>query len=174
MVVEHSIEQAKENVTLYFIIGFSSCKIQLSRDYKLTTGKGATLAEGKDAVMFAYVLSCIHDALLANELLVERDIGLKVVNLPWVNRVDIKGLRKAIEPYNLVFVLENHRSAGALAEHIFDLLSASRNQPLARRHLERFAVEGWPVCGSPQEVLKFHKLDGASLAEHVFEYIDIL
>lgn len=172
MVVEYSVEQAKENVALRFIIGPSPRKIQLPKDYKLTLGKGVALAEGEDAIMFAYGPVMLHEALLASELLAERSVGLKVVNLPWLNRVNAKWLEEIIEPYELVFVLEDHHPAGALADHILEILSASGKQPLATRRLKRFAVEGWPACGTPQEALKYHGLDGASLAERVLEFID--
>jgi transketolase len=172
MVMEYSVEEAKENVALRLIIGPSPRKIQLPEDYKLTFGKGVGLTEGKDAIMFAYGPVMLHEALLASELLAERGVGLKVINLPWLNRVDIKWLEDTIKPYELVFVLEDHHPAGALADHLLELLAASRNQLLAKRQLIRFAVEGWPACGTPQEALKYHRLDGASLAERVLEASD--
>ena len=30
-----------------------------------------------------------------------------------------------------------------------------------------FGVEGWPACGSPDEALRYHALDGASLAARI-------
>jgi transketolase len=172
MVVEYAVDQAQENVALRFIIGPSPRKIQLPKDYKLSFGKGVTLTQGKDAVMFAYGPVMLHEALLASELLAERGVGLKVLNLPWLNRIDAKWLEETIQPYELVFVLEDHHPAGALTDHILEILAASRNRPLATRRLLRFAVEGWPACGTPQEALKYHRLDGASLAERVLEASD--
>jgi transketolase len=172
MVMEYSVEEAKESVALRFIIGPSPRKIQLPKDYKLTFGKGVALTEGKDAIMFAYGPVMLHEALLASELLTERGIGLQVINLPWLNRVDMKWLEKTIKPYELVFVLEDHHPSGALADYLLELLAVSRNHLLAKRRLIRLAVEGWPACGTPQEALKYHRLDGASLAERVLEASD--
>jgi len=172
MVVEYSVEEAKENVALRFIIGPSPRKIQLPKDYKLTYGKGIALTEGKDAILFAYGPVMLHEALLASELLAERGVGLKVVNLPWLNRVDAKWLEEIIKPYELVFVLEDHHPAGALHDHMLELLAGSRSHLLAKRRMIRFAVEGWPACGTPQEALKHHGLDGASLAERILESCD--
>jgi len=172
MVVEYSVEEAKENVALRFIIGPSPRKIQLPKDYKLTFGKGVALTAGRDAILFAYGPVMLHEALLASELLAERGVGLKVVNLPWLNRVDTKWLEEMIRPYELAFVLEDHHPSGALTDHMLEILAASRNQPLARCRFVRFAVEGWPACGTPQEALKHHHLDGASLAERILEASD--
>jgi len=172
MVVEYSVDEAKENVALRFIIGPSPRKIQLPIGYKLAFGRGVALNEGKDAILFAYGPVMLHEALLAGELLAERGVGLKVINLPWLNRVDAKWLEETIHPYELVFVLEDHHPSGTLTDHILELLAASRNRPLASRRLIRFAVEGWPACGTPQEALRYHRLDGASLAERVLEESD--
>jgi transketolase len=30
-----------------------------------------------------------------------------------------------------------------------------------------YGVEGWPACGTPEEALGFHELDGASLARRI-------
>jgi len=35
------------------------------------------------------------------------------------------------------------------------------------RTVEVFGVEGWPACGTPEEALRFHGLDGASLADRI-------
>jgi transketolase len=172
MAVEYCVEKAEENCALRLIIGPSPRKIQLPGDYRLTFGRGVALAEGTDAILFAYGPVMLHEALLANELLVERDIGLKVVNLPWLNHVDIEWLEEMIAPYEMVFVLEDHHPAGALTDHILGSLADRRSQPLARHRIVEFAVEGWPACGTPQEVLKIHRLDGASIAERVLEAFD--
>ncbi len=172
MVLEYAVDEAKENVALRFIIGPSPRKIQLPKDYKLTLGKGISLTEGKEAILFAYGPVMLHEALLASELLAERGVGLKVINMPWLNRVDVKWLEKIISPYELVFVQEDHHPAGALYDHMLDLLASSRNQPLAKHRVIQFAVEGWPACGTPQEALKHHRLDGASLAERILEASD--
>ena len=38
---------------------------------------------------------------------------------------------------------------------------------LPGRVVSVFGVEGWPACGSPDEALRFHGLDGASLAARI-------
>lgn len=122
--------------------------------------------------MFAYGPVMLHEALLAYELLAERGVGLKVVNMPWLNRIDTKWLLETTQPYSLVFVLEDHHPAGGLGDHMLALLAEHRSNPLARRRVVKFAVQGWPACGTPAEALQFHRLDGASLAERVLEACD--
>jgi hypothetical protein len=35
--------------------------------------------------------------------------------------------------------------------------------------LTKFAVEGFPACGTPVEALRHHRLDGASLAVRIID-----
>jgi len=172
MVVEYSVQEAQENCTLRIIIGPSPRKIQLPEEYRLTYGQGVALTEGKDAHMFAYGPVMMHEALLASEFLAERGIGLKVVNMPWLNRIDSKWLLEIIQPYELVFVLEDHAPAGGLGDHMLAILAEHRSNPLANRRVVKFAVDDWPACGTPAEALHYHRLDGASLAERILEAMD--
>jgi transketolase len=55
---------------------------------------------------------------------------------------------------------------------MLEILASNRSHLLAKRRMIRFAVEGWPACGTPQEALKHHRLDGASLAERILEASD--
>ncbi len=172
MVLEYCVNNATENCAIRIIIGPSPRRIQLPTGYHLTPGRGVALTEGQDAILFAYGPVMLHEALLASELLAERDFGLKVINLPWLNRVEPAWLEEVIASYGLVFVLEDHAPVGGLADHLLSLLAASRKNPLAKHRLVTFAVEGYPACGTPHEALQFHQLDGASLAERILKASD--
>lgn len=168
MVMGYSVDEAQENVAIRFIIGPSPRKLQLPRDYKLTFGQGIALTEGKDALMFAYGPVMLHEALLASELLAERGFGLKIVNMPWLNRFEQAWLAGIIQPYSNIFVLEDHHPIGGLADHLLNMLSGTGL--LDGHQIVKFAVDGFPACGTPAEALAFHQLDGISLAKRVMEY----
>jgi transketolase len=172
MVVEYCINEATENCAIRIIIGPSPRKISLPKGYRLTLGRGAALTEGKHAVMFAYGPVMLHEALLASELLVDRGFHLKVVDMPWLNRLDEKWLLEVIDPYDLMLVLEDHAPAGGLGDAMISTLAGIHSMPLEKRRFIKFGVEGWPACGTPQEALQYHRLDGASLAERILEASD--
>jgi transketolase len=55
---------------------------------------------------------------------------------------------------------------------VFDHASVGGLGDAVRRELEgmrvtALGVEGWPAFGTPPEALRFHGLDGASLAERI-------
>ena len=150
-----AIEDSDENVALRLAIGPSPRRIELPSD-ELSEGRGSVLREGSDALLFAYGPVMLHEALSAAETLGTR---VQVVNMPWLNRVDGEWLAELVEPFDEIFVVEDHAPVGALG----DLL----RRELDRRPVTVFGVDGWPACGTPLEALRAHGLDGSSLADRI-------
>ncbi len=148
-----AVEDAAENVALRLAIGPSPRRLELP---DVTVGRGAVLHEGTEAVLFAYGPVMLNEALTAAERLGDR---VQVVNMPWLNRVDVEWLLDLVEPFEDIFVLEDHAPVGGLGDTV-------RREPVGRR-VTVFAVEGWPACGTPAEALRFHRLDGVSLAGRI-------
>lgn len=146
-------------------IGPSPRRIELPADYRLTEGRGVELSEGRDAILFGYGPVMLHEALLAAEVLAQQGFGLTVVNQPWVNRLDAEWLRSLIAPHHTLYVLEDHGPKGALGDRIVETLAVTDS--LGGRRVRKLAVDGFPACGGPAEVLMHHGLDGASLAESI-------
>ena len=83
-----AVEEAEENVAVRLAIGPSPRDIELPAGYEPTVGWGAVLRDGEDAVLLAYGPVLLHEALLAAERLSAEGVDLRVVNMPWLNRVD--------------------------------------------------------------------------------------
>ena len=153
-----AVEDADGNVALRIAIGPSPRRIELPGPPEL--GRGTVLREGRDAVLVAYGPVLLHEALLASELLAENGgPGLRVVALPWLNRFDAEWLAAEVAAFEQIFVLEDHSPVGGLGDGLRRMLDG--------RPLSVLGVEGWPACGTPAEALRFHGLDGASLADRI-------
>jgi transketolase len=70
--------------------------------------------------------------------------------------------------YSNIFVLEDHHPAGGLMDHL--LAECSKNNLLNEKQTIKFAVEGYPACGTPQQALVYHQLDGLSLSKRIMHY----
>lgn len=165
MVTEYCVNTAKENCMIRLIISPSPRNIELPANYQLEPGKGVALSEGEDAVLFAYGPVMVNEALIAAEILAEDGFGLKVVNMPWLNRVDTAWLKVTISATKAIYVMEDHAPVGGLGDFLLYELVAS--QLLGDRTFEKFAVEGFPAWGTPPEVLNYHGLDGATIASRI-------
>ncbi len=165
LALEYLVDEAPEVGMLRLSIGPSPRRIELPPDYRLIPGQGVELTEGRDAILFAYGPVMLHEALLASEALAKEGFGLAIVNHPWLNRVDGEWLQALVAPHSTIYVLEDHGPNGALGDRILEALAETGS--LAGRRFRKLAVEGFPACGGPPEVLKHHGLDGASLAESI-------
>ena len=170
MIVDYAVNEARENVMIRLIIGPSPRKIMLSEGYRLEKGKGVSLTPGSDAVLFAYGPVMVHEAMTASELLSGKGIGLRVINSPWLNRMDRNWMMEQVDAVDHIFVLEDHAPVGGFADFLLNELVGTGG--LGSRSFVKFAVEGYPACGTPAEALRFHGLDGASLADRILLHMD--
>lgn len=137
----------------------------LPAGYTMEAGKGVALTAGDDAVLFGYGPALLPQAVRAAALLAERGIGLKVVNLPWLNQVDAAWLRETVGSCAIIATLDNHYVAGGQGEF---LCSQIAQLGLAEgRQVQQFGVREIPHCGTNDEVLRAHGLDAASLADAI-------
>ena len=156
--VRWAVLEAEETVAIRLVIGPSPRRLDLGR--LPGVGRGTVLRDGTDIVLVSYGPVMLHEALVAAELLAgRREASARVVAMPWLNRFDAAWLASEIGGYEHVIVVEDHASVGGLGDRL--------RAALGGRALTVFGVEGWPACGTPDEALRFHGLDGDSLAARI-------
>ena len=142
---------------------------ELPSDYRLELGRGVALTDGEDAVLFSYGPVMLSEAYRAASLLAGQGIGLKVVNLPWLNRLDPAWFRESVQGYGYVFTLDDHYVIGGQGDMLLSQLA--RLRPPLQPHATKLGVTGIPVCGTNDEVLRSHRLDAESLSEDIAQVI---
>ncbi len=159
--LDYFVKQAHGTCALRLFIGASPCIIELPDDYVVQPGRGTVIRQGTDCAIFAYGPVMLHEALKAAEALSMEDISVRIINMPWLNKVDTEWLDQQLDGLNFVLVIEDHASYGALYDSLIkNRVSFSR--PLPSLFLQ-LAVEGFPACGAIQEVLEHHGLDSDSI-----------
>jgi transketolase len=167
MALRYCVMEASANCMLRLVIGPSPGILPLPPGYQLKWGRGVPMSEGKDAILFGYGPVMLYEALKAREILAGKGIFIKVVNMPWLNRVDTQWLCDIVGDCTSLFVVEDHSPSGGLADRLLNALNSEHL--LQGRKFKCFGVEGFPACGTPSEALNFHGLDGESLAKRVLE-----
>jgi transketolase len=160
--VEYCVNDAKENCAIRLAIGPSPERIKLPENYQFVVGIGTELTEGDDALIFGYGPVLLHEALVASRILKGAGFGLKVVNMPWLNRIDLDWLVNVTSKTKKIFVLEDHSIYGSLGNKIMEGLVEM--QAIQGKLFEKIGLDDYPECGTPIEVLRYHGLDGLSLA----------
>jgi transketolase len=167
MVVNYCLNTTKSSCMIRIIIGPSPRKISLPSHYQLKKGTGVVISEGSDAIIFAYGPVMLHEALVASEILEKEGFSLKVVNMPWLNFVDASWLISVIGEIKSVYILEDHAPFGGLSDIL--IREAVRTNLTDGKKVDVLGIEGSPAWGRPWEVLRYHRVDGASIACRIRE-----
>ncbi len=163
------VNEAKENCLLRLAISPSPRNIVLPEGYEFTFGRGTLLRDGTDAVIFTYSPVMLHEALIAADLLQDKNISLKVVNIPWLNRIDMEWFEKTVGNCKYIFTLDNHFIRGGLGDFLLNIINES--QVLQKREFVKFGLLNYPECGTPAEVFDYHQLSGGHLSSKISEII---
>jgi transketolase len=112
-------------------------------------------------VAFGYGPWLLANAWEAAERLAKQGIQIRLVNLPWLNRVDPSWLREVLGSTREVFVLDNHYLRGGQGEMLAAAIGTlGLSQPV---HVTPIGVTELPECGTNDEVLAYHRLDADGL-----------
>jgi transketolase len=134
--------------------------------YELREGHGVPLAEiGRDVLIVGYGPVLLSEASRALDLLAASGINATLVNLPWLNRVDLEWLAETVRPFRRVVTLDNHYVHGGQGDFIARSLFQAGLRSLPR--LLALGVTEIPRCGLNPEVLRAHGLDATSLADRI-------
>ena len=158
----HLVNEVSESAYLRLV----SVKWPLTFAYpektRVTVGQGWVAREGADAVAFAYGPWLLSNAVAAADAIEKaRGVSIRVVNLPWLNRVDPVWLAEVIGSRRAIATLDNHYLHGGQGEMIAAAIAGLGLEPAAR--VVRIGVAELPECGTNDEVLAHHGLDVAGL-----------
>jgi len=138
---------------------------------RIEEGKGWVVRPGTDAVGFGYGPWLLSNAWhAAQEIEQSSGVHIRVVNLPWLNRVDHAWLKDAIGGCRTVITLDNHYVHGGQGDMLGAAIAELGLEPSAR--LTRIGVTELPECGTNDEVLAYHGLDIAGLVKHFRSAVD--
>jgi len=159
------VNESEKSVMMRLAISPSPRTINLPSDYQFSPGRGTVLEEGSEAVLFAYGPVMLNEALAAREILEQKGVSLKVINFPWLNRVDIGWLEATVGKHDTLYVMDNHSEYGGLGDSLLNALMSSPQ--LAGKKLVKFAIDEYPACGTPPEVLAYHRMDSQNLRQRI-------
>lgn len=133
---------------------------ELPKDYRPKVGQGITVVEGSDVAVIAYGPVLLSAAVEAARIAAtSNSISVKVINLPWLNRVDAEWLKSVLSGCSKVVSLDNHYTIGGQGEHIAMALEKAG----IRMKFEHYGISEIPPSGTNPEVLKAVGLNSESL-----------
>jgi transketolase len=129
-------------------------------------GKAYVLREGYDVTLLG-TGTMTYQLLAAAKLLEESHISAEVVHVPTIKPLDEDTILESVRKTGRAIAAEEAQIAGGFGGAIAELLSEKLPTPLRRvGMLDRFGESGEPV-----ELMTHFKLDGASVADQVKQFI---
>lgn len=140
---------------------------QLPKGYRPKYGQGVTLVEGTDVTIIAYGPVMLSAAVQAAGILAkEKNLSVKVINLPWLNIVDSNWLKTTIGSCKRVLCLDNHYVIGGQSEVLSRTMVQWDGQHARVQHL---GLKEIPPSGTNPEVISRISLDAGAIVEVVIE-----
>ena len=162
-ILKHCINTEKNNSAIRLSIGPPpNNSLKLPTKYNFKNGEGSVMTNGDDGIIFSYGQTMVDQAYKTHQVLLKKGIKLKVVNVPCVNYFNIKWLKKTIGKIKYLFFLEDHNINSGLSDLMTSFIL--NNRISKNLIIKKFGPNEFPACGTPEEVLKYHKLDHLNLA----------
>ncbi len=162
--VDHLVNVATESAYLRLVSVKWPLPFEYPSDHRTEVGKGWVVRDGSDAVAFGYGPWLLANAFeAAEEIETSTGASIRIVAMPWLNRVDTKWLRQAIGARRSIVTLDNHYLHGGQGEMLAAAVASLGLEPAAR--VTRVGVTELPECGTNDEVLAHHGLDVAGIAK---------
>ena len=127
-----AIEAAMEHDgPVYLRFGRLPVPIVFDENYKFEIGKGVELKEGNDVTLVATGLM-VGEALKAHDLLKEKGISARVINIATIKPLDEEIIIKAAKETGAIVTAEEHTVIGGLGGAVCECLSEIYPVPVAK------------------------------------------
>ena len=111
--------------------------------------------------------SVLFQALEAGKRLNEKGVGASVMNIATIKPLDEKAVLAFAESHDFLVVVEEHQAAGGLGSAVVEFLSEVHPTKVLRVGVR----DQFGQSGTQNELLKFYKLDSASIVELIEQAI---
>lgn len=137
-------------------------------EYKFEIGKGVTLREGKEATIVATGIM-VDAALEAYNLLVEKGIKVRVLNIHTIKPIDTEILVDAARQTGVIITAEEHSIIGGLGSAVCEVVSERHPVPVIRVGLK----DTFGESGKPAELLKAYGLTAEDIVKAVMKGLQL-
>jgi transketolase len=164
MLLDWCINEAAGSSYLRLISIPTELPYALPPAYQPRRGQGVTLVDGRDTVVIAYgpvlLAAAVEAARVLNE---QRNLSVKVINLPWLNFVDADWLRTEIGLSGSVHCLDNHYEVGGQGNLVASAVAAWGTGTVVHVH----GLRSVPPSGTNSQVLSACQLDASNVVSRI-------
>jgi transketolase len=129
---------------VYLRLGRLAVPVIFDGDYEFELGKGVVLKEGSDVTIVATGLE-VHEALKAHDMLAEKGISARVINIHTIKPIDTELISKAARETGAIVTAEEHNVIGGLGSAVTETVAEKCPVPVLRIGTQdKFGKSGKP------------------------------
>lgn len=144
----------------YMRFGRAATPVFHGEDYKFEIGKAEIVHPGGDVALIATGIM-VPEAMAAADILAERGISARVINMPTIKPLDEKAVLEAAKECGRIITVEEHNILGGLGEAVCGVVTEHAPVPVRRIGVR----DQFGHSGSAAELLKQFGLCAENIAE---------
>ena len=139
----------------------------VAEDYTFELGKSTLLRQGNDLTIFTYG-ELIGDSLEAADILADKGLNPRVVNMSSIKPIDKEAIIKAAKETGRLITVDNHNIYGGMGSAVTEVVC--ENYPVPVKRIGVRDVFG--RSGSDDEMKKKFGLRAEDIASQILEFIE--
>lgn len=152
---------------VYIRFGRDAVPDFMTEEIPFEIGKGQTLVDGNDITLIA-TGHLVWEAIKATEILKNRGIHARVINIHTIKPIDKEIIIKAAKETNAIITCEEHQIDGGLGSAVAEVV--------VKNHPVKMDFIGMNNCfgqsGTPTELMEFYGLTAENIVNRVLKFLD--
>ncbi len=133
-----------------------------ANDTRFEIGGSHTVRQSQsDVVTLVAAGITLHEALKAHDVLQEKGVSARVIDLYSIVPLDHATLEKALQETGALLTVEDHYSPGGIGEAVRSALASKSS------YIRTLSVQLQPKSGTPAELLAYEKIDSLCIVDTV-------
>lgn len=151
---------------MYIRLGRSPIPVFHTEDYDFQIGKAENVKEGSDVAIIATGIM-VYEAMKAADMLEEKGISARVINMPTIKPIDKDAIVKAAKECGKIVTVEEHNIYGGLGEAVCAVVAEEYPVPVKRIGVN----DAFGKSGTADEVLAAYGLTDKNIADTTEEFV---
>lgn len=131
-----------------------------NEDEKFELGKAKQIGEGEDATIFATGV-CVSEAIKAKELLAERGINVRIVDVHTIKPIDKETIVRCAKETKKIITIEDHSIIGGLGSAVCEVLAEEYPTYVTRLGIK----DCFGKSGNAVELMKYFGIDSEAIVK---------
>lgn len=153
---------------IYLRLGRLGAPVIYDDNYEFEFGKGVLLKEGTDVTIIATGLM-VHNSLEAYEILKEKGISARIINIHTIKPIDAEIITKAAKETGVIVTAEEHNVIGGLGSAVCEVVCEKHPVPVLRVGVQ----DKFGKSGKPELLLKEYEMTASDIAKKAEKAISL-